>query len=115
MVRRLNPTLPHPATHLIRIETISQRNAGDRCASLATGRDHGLLEFLGMSAPAPRALADFHSVHHRCLVDTIFTAWKINSQVTLPSAYTQRPHSALDKRTPDEFYFASMLAIEQAA
>ncbi len=28
---------------------------------------------------------------------------------------TQRPHSALDKRTPDEFYFASMLAIEQAA
>jgi len=26
-----------------------------------------------------------------------------------------RPHSALDKRTPDEFYFASLPAIEQAA
>jgi putative transposase len=28
---------------------------------------------------------------------------------------TQRPHSSLDKKTPDEFYFASLPAIQQAA
>jgi len=28
---------------------------------------------------------------------------------------TQRPHSSLDKQTPDEFYFATLPAIKQAA
>ena len=28
---------------------------------------------------------------------------------------TERPHSSLDKKTPDEFYFATLPAIEQAA
>ena len=28
---------------------------------------------------------------------------------------TARPHSSLDKQTPDEFYFATLPAIEQAA
>jgi putative transposase len=28
---------------------------------------------------------------------------------------TARPHSSLDKKTPDEFYFATLPAIEQAA
>ena len=28
---------------------------------------------------------------------------------------TGRPHSSLDKKTPDEFYFVSLPAIEQAA
>jgi len=28
---------------------------------------------------------------------------------------TPRPHSSLDKKTPDEFYFATLLAIKQAA
>jgi putative transposase len=28
---------------------------------------------------------------------------------------TQRPHSSLDKKTPDEFYFATLPAIQQAA
>jgi hypothetical protein len=27
----------------------------------------------------------------------------------------RRPHTALDKKTPDEFYFASLLAIQKAA
>ena len=27
----------------------------------------------------------------------------------------QRPHSSLDKQTPDEFYFATLPAIKQAA
>jgi hypothetical protein len=27
----------------------------------------------------------------------------------------RRPHSSLDKRTPDEFYFATLPAIQQAA
>ena len=28
---------------------------------------------------------------------------------------TERPHSSLDKKTPDEFHFASLPAIKQAA
>ena len=28
---------------------------------------------------------------------------------------SQRPHTALDKKTPDEFYFASLPAIQKAA
>ena len=28
---------------------------------------------------------------------------------------TARPHSSLDKKTPDEFYFATLPAIKQAA
>ena len=28
---------------------------------------------------------------------------------------TERPHSSLDKKTPDEFYFATLPAIKQAA
>ena len=28
---------------------------------------------------------------------------------------TARPHSSLDKKTPEEFYFASLPAIQQAA
>jgi len=28
---------------------------------------------------------------------------------------TRRPHSALDKKTPEEFYFATLPAIQQAA
>ncbi len=28
---------------------------------------------------------------------------------------TPRPHSSLDKKTPDEFYFATLPAIQQAA
>ena len=28
---------------------------------------------------------------------------------------TARPHSSLDKQTPDEFYFATLPAIKQAA
>ena len=72
-ILRANTPFPHPAAHLIRIELIGQRNAGDRCTSLPTGCEHGLLEFLSMCASTSRGLADFHSVHHPCLVDTIFT------------------------------------------
>jgi putative transposase len=28
---------------------------------------------------------------------------------------TKRPHSSLDKKTPDEFYFATLPAIKRAA